>query len=355
MIIERHLEPGQSTWKQSNAISNKAWRAIHKLLWSTRLVASCTDNGIWYSDDGGEHWTQSDVTTGTIVTFSSTAYSAGGPTVLRVFAGYSGGILYSDDDGETWTQSSITDNCNSIITWHSSAQRVVASTPGSVGNIIYSNDNGSTWAPATLAGDTIPAIKLLATKNNEGTILAIPQQNSSSTARILHGNGMSFNKGSMPSQTLGNYPSDIIYHKPSGCYIVTGGQGTMDGLLCVTTTGIVERSVSSSLKTSFTAIWNMPDINSNTFIAVKSNNSIYKITKADSGSTYTYELFGQQVPAYPYAGIAITVNNNTRFVVCTNAGIYYADPEDVIKETSFVDRAGIQELVTQAKAYIDNL
>lgn len=350
MIIKHPLEPGQSTWKQSDAISNKAWLAIHKLSWSTRLVAGCTDNGIWYSDDGGQHWIQSNITTGSIETFSSNVFTSSGNTTRRIFAGYSGGILYSDDNGEHWTQSSVTNQCNSIVTL-SDPQRVVASTPnGSLGQVIYSDDKGINWESAGFSGGGLTPIIMLLCARNTGNLLAVP----TSPGSIFHGDGSYFSKGGYATQ-LGNFPEDIIYHAPSGCYIVTGGQNATSGLFCVAYNGRVTGSVSNSLSTQFMAIWNMPDTDSNTFIAMKSDKSIYKITKSGSGNTYTCILFNRQVPAYPRAGIAITVNNNTRFVICTDTGIYYADPEEEVKETSFITKAGVQELVTQAKAYIDSL
>ena len=351
MIVKHQLEPGQSTWKQSDAISNKVWRAIHKLLWSTRLVAGCADNGIWYSDDGGEHWIQSNITTGSIETFSSNVFTSSTDDTYRIFAGYEGGILYSDDNGEHWTQSSVTNRCNSIITL-SNPQRVVASTPnGSLGQVIYSDDKGITWESAIFSGGGNPPIIMLLCARDAGNLLAVP----TSAGRILYGDGEYFNRSNMAATQLGNFTEDIIYHAPSGCYIVTGGQNATSGLFCVAYNGRVTGPVSNSLSTQFMAIWSMPDTDSNTFIAMKSDKSIYKITKSDSGNTYTCILFNRQVPAFPRAGIAITVNNNTRFVICTEAGIYYADPEEEVKETSFITKAGVQELVTQAKAYIDSL
>lgn len=112
--------------------------------------------GVYYSDDGGFHWTR-----GTGVPDDSVSYVSVGATPGTVFAGqstnagYSGGVFKSTDYGVTWSDSSNGLTCRNMYS-------VVATDPadGNVawsacnfidvahaGGIFRTNDGGASWVP----------------------------------------------------------------------------------------------------------------------------------------------------------------------------------------------------------------
>jgi len=112
--------------------------------------------GVYYSDDGGFHWTR-----GTGITDDSAWYVSAGATPGTVFAGqglgpgYSGGVFKSTDYGATWTDSSAGLTCRNIL-----SQIAADPTDNSVawtactftdvahpGGIFRSNDAGASWVP----------------------------------------------------------------------------------------------------------------------------------------------------------------------------------------------------------------
>ena len=75
---------------------------------SGRIIAAISNQGVWYSDNGGKTWTQSDKTDGTFDSLCVTDTN-------RILAGYSTNLYYSDDNGETWAQlTSLPANCETL-------------------------------------------------------------------------------------------------------------------------------------------------------------------------------------------------------------------------------------------------
>lgn len=83
------------TWSIQSTFS---WACIINI--NGRLIAgSNNDTGLWYSDDDGEYWINSDKMTGNWLTLQEING--------RVCAGSDGGILYTDDAGEHWNKTNI--------------------------------------------------------------------------------------------------------------------------------------------------------------------------------------------------------------------------------------------------------
>jgi len=112
--------------------------------------------GVYFSDDGGFHWTR-----GTGITNDTANYVSVGATPGTVFAGqavvlgYTGGVFKSTDYGVTWSDSSAGLTCRNIFT-----QVVTDPTDNNVawtacnyidvahpGGIFRSKDGGATWVP----------------------------------------------------------------------------------------------------------------------------------------------------------------------------------------------------------------
>ena len=126
------------TWTQSNK-TDATFDSLC-ITDTNRVLAGCSDT-LWYSDDNGETWTQ-------LTSLPATCYVMCKTSTGRIIGGFSYtiGIGYSDDNGETWT------TLNSI----TATGRIIACTQGSGGSnyhIIYSDDDGETWAASNITGD----------------------------------------------------------------------------------------------------------------------------------------------------------------------------------------------------------
>jgi len=140
------------------------------------LPAACQGNpslpckaGLYYSDDGGYHWTA-----GTGITDDSASYVSVGATAGTVFVsqsagnGYVGGVYKSTDYGATWADSSTglpcrnisalaADSSNPLVAWASCAFDDTTQP----GGIFRSGDGGAHWA-AYGSGLRNPSISALA-------------------------------------------------------------------------------------------------------------------------------------------------------------------------------------------------
>jgi hypothetical protein len=132
--------------------------------------------GIYYSDDGGFHWTH-----GTGVPDDSVSFVSVGATPGTVFAGqstnagYSGGVFKSTDYGVTWSDSSngltcrnmysvvATDPADGNVAW-SACNFIDAAHPG---GIFRTSDGGANWVPYG-RGLRNPAIAWMATDPADG-------------------------------------------------------------------------------------------------------------------------------------------------------------------------------------------
>jgi hypothetical protein len=132
--------------------------------------------GVYYSDDGGFHWTR-----GTGVTGDSASYVSVGVTPGVVFvgqstnSGYGGGVYKSTDYGVTWSDSSngltcrnmysvvATDPADGNVAW-SACNFIDAAHPG---GIFRTSDGGASWVPYG-RGLRSPSIAWMAVDPSDG-------------------------------------------------------------------------------------------------------------------------------------------------------------------------------------------
>ena len=158
------------SWKKLTTLAGRAIK-FHTL--STGRILTAGLLSIYYSDDNGEHWTQ------TATQLSGTEFTCfySLPTG-RVLAGSNThGVWYSDDDGKHWTQATKTDG-----TWRAfcitSTGRILAAGAGTTydNGIWYSDDGGANWGHIiNTAGEwpslcTLATGRILANKFNEGIL-----------------------------------------------------------------------------------------------------------------------------------------------------------------------------------------
>jgi len=111
--------------------------------------------GVYFSDDGGYHWTRGTGVTGDSASYLSVAATAGTLFVSQTNVnGYAGGVYKSTDYGQTWTDSSSGLPCRynfTVAADPSNAQVVwtgcVFSDITHPGGIYRSNDGGASWLP----------------------------------------------------------------------------------------------------------------------------------------------------------------------------------------------------------------
>lgn len=156
---------------------------INNLAPGSPLPTACQNDGtlpckggVYYSDDGGFHWTR-----GTGVPDDSVSYVSVGATPGTVFAGqstnggYSGGVFKSSDYGVTWSDSSsgltcrnmysvvATDPVDGNVAW-SACNFIDAAHPG---GIFRTSDGGVNWVPYG-RGLRAPAIAWMAVDPADG-------------------------------------------------------------------------------------------------------------------------------------------------------------------------------------------
>ena len=107
-------KPIGQIWKTMTSSEYSATGAQFELFktHSNRLLLHKKNAGVWYSDDNGATWTQSNKTSGTGLRFCEVKYSNRGQIAYRLIIGDNNSsthaIWYSEDDGVTWTKSTDT-------------------------------------------------------------------------------------------------------------------------------------------------------------------------------------------------------------------------------------------------------
>ena len=173
---------------------------------SAVIASSDSNKGLFYSEDNGKTWNQSNVDTGDFYCFIVI-----NDTIITGSGSYKG-LLYSEDNGKTWNQSNITTGDFKCLTVIDST--VIASE--SYRGLYYSEDNGKTWKESNItAGDfecltVIDNIVIAGSSDYEGLIYS-------------EDNGKTWNQS--------NITSDNFFCLTVIGSTVIAGSGSYDGLL----------------------------------------------------------------------------------------------------------------------------
>ena len=129
-----YSEDNGKTWNQSN-INTGCFNCLTTIN-DIVIVGSNSDNGLLYSEDNGKTWNQSNITSGDFECLTVIGNTA-------IAGSWSDkGLYYSEDNGKTWNQSNITSGDSKCLTVIGST--VIAGSWDDRG-LLYSEDNGKTW------------------------------------------------------------------------------------------------------------------------------------------------------------------------------------------------------------------
>jgi len=135
------------TWTQSASYTTMVSRGVG-LASNGNAVASAhsTLTGLYYSTNNGVTWAQSNITTGS---WYDVAISKTGTYAIAGSNGTSG-IYYSSNGGQTWTQSNINSGNVGGLAMSSTGQYAIASSNGTSG-FWYSSNYGQTWTSSNIS------------------------------------------------------------------------------------------------------------------------------------------------------------------------------------------------------------
>ena len=157
-----YSEDNGKTWNQSN-INTGCFNCLTTIN-DIVIVGSNSDNGLLYSEDNGKTWNQSNITSGDFECLTVIGNTA-------IAGGYSyNGLFYSEDNGKTWNQSNI--NTDDFVCLITIGNTIIAGSWSSNG-LYYSEDNGHTWNQSNITSGnfcclTVVGSTLIANSSNNG-------------------------------------------------------------------------------------------------------------------------------------------------------------------------------------------
>ena len=108
---------------------------------STLIAGSYSDKGLYYSEDNGKNWSQSNVQSGY---FRCIGVSSG---VVIAGSNSDKGLYYSEDNGKNWSQSNV--QSGDFLCIGVSSGVVIAGSYSGKG-LYYSEDNGKNWSQSNV-------------------------------------------------------------------------------------------------------------------------------------------------------------------------------------------------------------
>lgn len=150
----RSSDNGVSWTRLDNDSDKFYFSEIHRTVTGRLIVGNANKWGIWYSDDNGETWVQSNKTNNHWSGLCTTK------TGKIIVANTENDIwLYSDNDGATWSQidsNNVTSGqvAHTCVTSNGRIVAICNNFSSSVFSVWYSDDNGVNWAQAQQSIET---------------------------------------------------------------------------------------------------------------------------------------------------------------------------------------------------------
>ena len=303
----------------------------HCILPTGRILIS-SSSGVWYSDDNGVNWTQSNKTDGNWYALCVT------PTGRIIAGSGSGsGIWYSDDNGVHWTQSNKTDRSWFVLCVTSTGRIIAGGYNRGIG-IWYSDDNGETWVQSNKTDGNWYALCVTPT----GRIIA----GSGSGIGIWYSDDNGVNWTQLDA--FGNkYCNSICVDNTGNIFVALDGNG-----------GVKYSSDNGATWSSIFSWYNWYNLccTSNNTIFVRSNNNVgiwkVNLSEVPSNNHLTGATLNWNSNDVKYLGIF----NEDRLCAIDTTFMYYSDPLIETEYASkYLDQNGAQELITQFQAYCNSL
>jgi len=136
-------------WTQSDISTGNFSSVV--LSGTNGIAASASGDGLYYSTNSGVNWIQSTLTTGSSTSGSFSTISLSGTNAIAASSSDDIGIFYSSNSGQTWTQSSNrTTGVFQSVSLSGTNGIAGGDAAGVADGIWYSTNSGVTWTKATL-------------------------------------------------------------------------------------------------------------------------------------------------------------------------------------------------------------
>jgi hypothetical protein len=314
-------------WTQTTETDN-SWKALIETDTGVIIAASADDRGLWYSEDNGITWVQSNITTGSF-SWLCCLYNN------RIFAYKGSSDNYcSDDNGKTWHASALTSYAIKI------SNGLLLTREGRL-----SNDNGDTQCDFN-SGGTSSYCDIF--RLEDGRIL---QQLGKWSAN----EGVNFDRGFSSVKVIinANCNNDTTFTTTVKKYVHSP---FTHKVIALTSTAIASSDPTDLYtwqklyhRTGSDYLSDVCIPNENTLLISTTSKVLYS---TNNGYTWTIS----EAPAKAWTSLCVTKSG--RVLACCDTGIYYSDPVNIqasIYSSLPVTGTQAKEYVRQFKAYVQSL
>lgn len=315
-------------WTQTTETDN-SWNALIETDAGVIIAASADDRGLWYSEDNGITWVQSNITTGSF-NYLCQLYNN------RIFAYKNSSNKYcSDDNGKTWHAIALTELAVKI------SNGLLFTRGGR-----YSNDNGDTQYYPYGGSTSSQGCDLF--RLEDGRIL---QQLGKWSAN----EGVNFDRGFSPVKVIINANCN------NNTTFTTTVKKYMQSPFTHKVIALTSAAIMSSDPTDLYTWQKLYNIIGNDYLSdvcIPNENALLISTASkilySTNNGYTWTV--SEAPAKAWTSLCVT--RSGRVLACCDTGIYYSDPVNIqasIYSSLPVTGAQAKEYVRQFKAYVQSL
>ena len=297
-----------ANWTQSTGATTGNFDSV-VLSGANGIAGSASSDGLYYTTNSGVNRTQSDFTIGGATSGDFFTVALSGTNAIAATSTDDNGIYYSINSGQTWTQSInlTTGNFNSVAL-SSDGTKGIAGSNSALG-LYYTTNSGVTWTRSNLTsgGPT------------ENDFYSVSLSGTNAIAGSMSGTGIyySTNSGQTWTQTAVN-TGDFYSVFLSGANGIAGSGNSNDGIYYTTNSGVTWTKSSLASGNFVVALsGSIAVATSSDWFAIGTGTGIYK--SLNYGQTWT----GAGVNSGAFNSLSLS---GSRAIAggSTNNGIYYA-------------------------------